>query len=59
MSDQLCQECGLPIKVCNALASYRYAIERVRQGNMIAALDFAESAKTFHDAYLEEYKAQR
>lgn len=47
-----CEECGLPIAVCNALASYRKAIENFERGKIGAARDMAEFAE-------EEYKRYR
>lgn len=43
--NQTCKECGLPIKLCNAIALYRYSVERFEQGQLEAAKDFATSAE--------------
>jgi hypothetical protein len=54
MSEQKqCEECGLPITVCNALASYEQAVKLFKAGRPNAAAGFVEDAKQHHNKYLE------
>lgn len=51
---KLCKTCGLPMKICNALAHYRIAIKHFDHGLIDAAWDSANSANEFHDAYMAD-----
>jgi hypothetical protein len=51
-----CEECGLPDLICNALASYRWAVLYYAAGNKKDAEIFASDAKSYHDKYLYEEK---
>jgi hypothetical protein len=51
----LCEECGLPLTVCNTLAAYRKAVEYLAKGNNEAAANFLDDAKD----YYAQYRAER
>lgn len=51
----LCEECGLPLTICNALAAYRSAVKYYIAGNKEAAISFVADAKD----YYEQYRAER
>ncbi len=49
----ICDECGLPMPVCSALACYRKAVEYFERGSMIEqGRDMAGAAKAFYEEYL-------
>lgn len=52
-----CEECGLPILICNALASYRRAVSNIDCGNVAEAANYLKSANEDYDEYLSQYKA--
>jgi hypothetical protein len=47
-----CDECGLPISVCNTLALYRYAVDRYEHGNFDAAREYVRNAKISYEEAL-------
>jgi hypothetical protein len=49
-----CEECGLPILICNALANYRWAVKWYEAGNKADAVLFASDAKTYYEKYVHE-----
>lgn len=51
MSENLCQECGLPLSVCSALASYRKMAEELDRGRIDEAKRYAETAREYHDKF--------
>jgi hypothetical protein len=54
MSEQkLCEECGLPVSICNALTSYRLAVDLFKAGRPSAAASFVEDAEKYHADYRE------
>lgn len=57
----ICEECGLPIPICNALAAYRKAIEEHRRQCYIDVPElssFVEMAEEEYNRYMETYKAK-
>ena len=51
----MCEECGLPITICNALASYRRAAKYIDAGRIEQAKDAAATAREFE----ADFNAQR
>lgn len=47
-----CEECGLPIAACNALAMYRKAAEHYKRGRPDDAERCVESAEEFYERHL-------
>ena len=54
----ICEECGLPMQICAALSSYRWAVKYYAAGNKKDAEIFASDAQTYHDKYLYEIEKQ-
>ena len=55
----ICEECGLPIKACNALAMYRDAVAHFRVGLQERGLDDADRAKEWYDKFRKEQRETR
>lgn len=49
-----CQECGLPIPACNALARYRKAGDELLRGRIDVAKNFIRSAREFEEQFDRE-----
>ena len=56
---KICEECGLPMKVCNALATYREANKHFLLNRTTEALRSFESAEDWYNQYVAEFRAQR
>lgn len=54
----LCEECGLPILACNALALYRIAKERLDLGRIDEAKQMAASAWDCHQQFEKARRAK-
>lgn len=52
---KICEECGLPILACNAMAMYRKAAEEMGRGRLDQAKSYAESAREWE----EEFRLRR
>lgn len=48
---KVCDECGLPMDACSALAMYRKAVEEYGRGRKEEGDRHAEGAKEFYDSY--------
>ena len=54
---KLCDECGLPIGICNALARYKDAVARARRhGFRDDVEDAFKQAEDYYREYIEEYR---
>ena len=53
-----CDTCGLPLLICNTLASYRKAIEHFARGDAIEGEAFAHMASEDYARYLTEYAGE-
>lgn len=51
----ICEECGLPIYACNALAAYRKGVEEMARGRSQQAAEYFDVAKD-HEA---QFNAER
>lgn len=54
---KLCEECGLPISICNALTSYRLAVNAFKSGRPNIAAGFVEDAEQYHKNYRERQRS--
>ena len=50
----ICEECGLPLHICNALSFYRNAIRAYLRGDKVVGDDYAEGAKESYGIYMRE-----
>lgn len=48
-----CEECGLPIAICNALALQRNAIRNFKEGRTESALEFEKDAASEYQRFLD------
>ena len=55
----ICEECGLPLTVCNTLAAYRKAVEYLAAGNAEAAANWLDDAKDYYKQYRAERDAEK
>lgn len=55
----VCEECELPMPICNALANYRFAVGAFERGDVNAAKDFVNDAKRCYDEYDAAMRAAR
>lgn len=46
-----CDECGLPILACNALALYRLSAKELERGRLDEAKNYAEAAREAYDEF--------
>jgi hypothetical protein len=53
-----CGECGLPIAICNSLATYQRGVMLLQRGRVQDANYAFESAKEFHDAWLAKERQE-
>lgn len=53
---RVCEECGLPFPVCNALARHRDAIKYFKLGRTEDANEAAQSATYFYEEYISTYR---
>ena len=53
----ICEECGLPITICNALASYRRAAKHIDAGRVEQAKDAAATAREFEADFSTQRQA--
>jgi hypothetical protein len=49
-----CEDCGLPINACNALAVYREVADLLMSGRVDRAKERVESARMFEEAFNQE-----
>lgn len=49
-----CEECGLPIKACNALAMYRIAHRQIERGRVEDAKEAGRSANDWYQKFRAE-----
>jgi hypothetical protein len=52
----ICQECGLPIKACNAIASFREAVKQFKLGRTAEAERNAEFAEECFGWWMQELR---
>ncbi len=54
-----CEECGLPLAICNTLAAYRKAVEFFAKNNTELATEFLNDAKDYYEQYRAERDARK
>jgi hypothetical protein len=59
MPEKLCEECGLPIAACNALAMYRKAVQYYKLGRAEEANRYVTCAEEDYERYLASGRLQR
>lgn len=53
----ICDECGLPIKACNANAVYQMAARNLERGDTESAKKLMKEAQSWHDEFMKEHRA--
>jgi hypothetical protein len=51
MATEICDDCGLPVEVCNALTLYRLAAKSWKNGDRITAESYEKSAIDSYEKY--------
>lgn len=59
MTEKICQECDLPIVVCNAFAMYRKAVQYYKLGRIEDADRYVTCAEEDYERYLASGRLQR
>lgn len=51
---EICQECGLPIVLCNSIALQNMAIEKFKRGKNKEAIKYSEDADRYYKRWKDE-----